>query len=87
MIDEFERLCEGFTFVDSWDDPEITPETFRIYAKNVPAKEASRNLIYSVKIIHSKTNINQRKSIDLEWWMYSHQERSPASINTCTFLD
>ena len=67
LIDGFERLCGGFMFVDLLYDPEITPETFRIYAKNFPAEEASRNLIYSVKIIHSKTNINQRKSIDLEW--------------------
>ena len=51
LIDEFERFYEGFTFADSWDYPEITPETFRIYARNVPAKEASRNFIYSVKKI------------------------------------
>ena len=38
FIDKFERLCGGFTFVDSWDDPEITPETFRIYDRNIPAK-------------------------------------------------
>ena len=38
MIDDFERLCEGFTFEDSWDDPEISPETFQIYARNVPEK-------------------------------------------------
>ena len=25
LIDEFERICEGFTFVYSWDDTEITP--------------------------------------------------------------
>ena len=61
MIDDFERLDEGFTFLDSWDDPEITPETFRIYAGNFPAKEASGNFIYSVKkftlrLIESKEN-------------------------------
>ena len=57
LIDEFERLCEGFTFVDLWDDPEIIPEMFRIYSRNVPAKEAPLNFIYSVKIIHFKINI------------------------------
>ena len=25
LIDEFERICKGFTFVYSWDDTEITP--------------------------------------------------------------
>ena len=38
LIDEFERIYKVFTFVDYWDDPEITPETFRIYARYVPAK-------------------------------------------------
>ena len=61
LIDKFKRLCEGFTFVNSWDDLEMTPKMFRIYARNVPAKEASRNFIYSVKRIHSKNNRNQRK--------------------------
>ena len=49
LIDEFERLFKFFTLVDSWDDPEINPEMFLIYAINLPAKEASCNFIYSVK--------------------------------------
>ena len=63
MIDEFERLFKGFIFVYLLDDPEITSETFQIYAVNVPAKESSHNFIYYVKIILSKINRNQRKSI------------------------
>ena len=49
LINEFENLCVGFSFVDSWNDPQITPDTFRVYARNVPAREASRNLIHSVE--------------------------------------
>ena len=70
MIDEFEHNCEGFKFVDLWDDPEITPETFWIYAINVPEKEAYHNFIYSVKILHSKVNINQRKLVDFKCFLY-----------------
>ena len=65
MIDEFERLCESFTFVYSRDYPETTPETFRIHARNVPSKESPRNLIYSIKILRYNININQSKSIYL----------------------
>ena len=39
LIENFERLCEGLAFVDSWIDPNITPEMFRIYDRNVPAKK------------------------------------------------
>ena len=74
MIDGFERLCEGFIFVDSWDDPEINSETFQLYARNFAAKEASRNFICSVKILHSKINRNQSKSVDLQRRMYSNKE-------------
>ena len=70
-----------------WDDPEITPETFRIYTRNLPAKDASLNFIYSVKRLHSRINRNQSKSIDLQQRMYSNQNWSPASRNTITFLD
>ena len=28
LIDEFERLYKGSTFLDLWNDPEIIPETF-----------------------------------------------------------
>ena len=41
LIDKFERICEVFTFVYAWNYPQMTPEKFRIYARNVPAKEAS----------------------------------------------
>ena len=73
LIYEFECLFKGFTLVYLWDDTEITPETFQIYAINVLAKEASRNFVYDVKIIHSKINKNQRKSIYLKLIMYSYQ--------------
>ena len=74
MINEFENLCLDFSFVDSWNDPQITPDTFRIYARNIPAKEESRNFIHSVEQIHSQANRRQRKYIDLQRQMYSNQE-------------
>ena len=87
MIDKFKRLCEGFTFVNSWDDLEITPETFWIYAINVAAKETSHTFIYSVDKLHSKIYRNKRILINLQQRMYYNQECSPASSNISTFLD
>ena len=63
MLDEFERLCEGFTFLDSWDGPEITSENVQIYARNVPAKEYPHYSVYSVKRLHSKIIRNQIEPI------------------------
>ena len=63
FIDEFEWIYKGFKLVDSLDDPKNTPEMFRIYARNVPSKEASSNFICSIGRIHSKNNRNKGKSI------------------------
>ena len=87
LINEFEQLCDGFTFVDSWNDNKITPETFRIYARNIPAKEASRNFVESVKRVYAASEIKLRKSHDLHRRRFSHQEWSLASQAVNTFLD
>ena len=43
-------LCsEHFTFVDDWDDSQITPVTMRLYSKKVPAREASEKLADRVR--------------------------------------
>eukprot|EP00957_Ditylum_brightwellii_P112261 8559092-Ditylum_brightwellii.AAC.1 len=82
LVDDFNNLCDGFTFVDSWDDAEITPDTFRIYARNVPAKEALYNFIQSVEQIYAQVDINKRKCINLHQHMYSHQEWTTANVKT-----
>ena len=40
-------MKENVTFVDGWDDPIITPNVQRMYAKKVPANEASEEYIDS----------------------------------------
>jgi hypothetical protein len=47
LIDEFVRLLvsENFTFIDNWNDEQITPSTYRLYGRRVPAKEAARQFI------------------------------------------
>ena len=50
LIDEFVRLVsENFTFVDNWNDEQITPSTYRLYGRRVPAKEAARQFIERVR--------------------------------------
>ena len=45
MIDKFEELCNGFTFVNLQNSPEITPDIFYIYMRNISKKEVSCSLI------------------------------------------
>ena len=84
---EFERLCEKFTFADSWDDPSITPGTFRIYAKNIPAKTASKDFVRSVKNHIQMENYRERKAIDLQRYRFSNESWKDASAATVTTLD
>ena len=53
-----------------------------MYSIDLPAKEVSRNFIYSIERI----NINQRKAIELQRNMYSNQEWSTATSKTSNFL-
>ena len=87
FIEEFERLCDGFTFVDSWDSEKITPDTFRAYARNVPSKIASRDFISSVQRTYQEDQLTFKYSIDLERRRYSHQDWVDASDLTRSFLD
>lgn len=85
LIEEFKELCDGFTFVDSWADEKITPETFRIYARQIPAKQASKDFIESVK--QHYPDCLERKAIDSEKRRYSNQEWRSASPTTITALE
>eukprot|EP00957_Ditylum_brightwellii_P089253 6796714-Ditylum_brightwellii.AAC.1 len=43
LIEEFLTLVsENCAFVENWNDEAITPSTYRLYGKRVPAKEAAR---------------------------------------------
>ena len=50
VLEEFEFLIsEFYTFVESWNDPIITPDVFRAYGKKLPANAACLNYIEQVK--------------------------------------
>jgi hypothetical protein len=54
IIEEFEWLLSNkFTHVDSWNDPLITPDVYRIFSKKLPAKESVE------KYISGETSVEQ----------------------------
>ena len=50
VLEELEFLIsEYYTFVETWNDPIITPDVFRAYGKKLPANAACMNYIEQVK--------------------------------------
>lgn len=87
LEEEFRQLARGFTFVDDWNDRRITPTTFRVYAKQVPAKEAAKNFLASVRSSIPSRERRYRKSLDYEKRRQSRQDWVMASDSTSTMLE
>ena len=88
LVNEFVTLCSNnITFVDSWEDPCILPSTMRLYSKKIPAREASRQFVASVRRSVNNNEYIERKSEDVEKSMYLHQDWVTASETTSTILE
>ena len=75
LIERFCNICSRiFTFVNDWNDEHITPNTFRIFSKRHPAKEALDN--FQTRMFNKYTNnlssLRQRKSIDTQKSRFGH---------------
>ena len=76
LIMIFRTLCSDiFTFVDNWNDPTIKPNTFRLYSKKLPTREALQDYQNRIRRIYSKnpSNIRTRRSIDVQKSRYSYE--------------
>ena len=88
LIDEFITLCSNhFTFLDSWDHEAISPTTFRLYSRRVPAKEASKQFIDRVRRLITSNDLREKEAEDVAKGRYSHQEWSRANDVTSATLD
>ena len=87
LISEFEHSCNGFTFVQSLNSPLITPDAFRMHARNIPAKEAHRNFIASMKRAFSSSQLRLRSSVDLQQRRVCHDtwEDAVTTIRSCLY--
>jgi predicted GIY-YIG superfamily endonuclease len=80
LIDEFiQLLSDNFTFVDDWTSELITPSTYRLYSKKIPAKEAAQQFIDRVRRQVDGHLLKARKSDDVEKSRFSHREWRPAT--------
>ena len=76
LILKFRSLCSDiFTFVDNWNYPAIVPNTFRLYSKKLPTREALQDYQHRIRRIHSNnhSNMRTRRSIDVMKSRYSHE--------------
>ena len=88
VIDEFKELiCQHCTFVDTWNSEEITPDTYRLFGKKFPAKEASRRFVENIKMRDDVGTVLEKTSDDVENPRFSHAEWRTASETTSVALD
>ena len=88
LIQEFKTLLSTTcTFVDRWNDPVISPTTYRLYGKKQPAREASRRYIEQVRAQLSPVDIRERVAEDIQNPQQSHQEWQVANELTTQSLD
>jgi hypothetical protein len=67
VVEEFLSLViNNFTFVQDWSSPLITPDTFRLYSKKVPAKEAARQFVERVERHVVPSELVSREAHDVE---------------------
>lgn len=88
LVDEFIGLVsENFTFVEDWSSELITPSTYRLYGKKVPAKEAAKQFVERVRRSIDGINLREKSSEDVEKSRFSHREWCTASIHTSNQLE
>lgn len=88
LVDEFLELCsENLSFVDDWTDVLITPDTYRLYSKKVPAKEAARDFVDRIRRSIAPANLCESHANDVEKSRYSHLEWGSASESTSIRLE
>ena len=80
LVDEFITLCsDSFTFVDTWTDNAILPSTMRLYSKKIPGREASCQIVESVRRHVDASDHIEKTAEDIKKSMYSQQDWTTAS--------
>ena len=90
LVQHFRDICSNiFTFVDNWDDEKITNETYRVFSKKFPGREALQifqNRLCRKYNSNPSGNLRKRVSIDLQKSKIGHDWRTAGS-DTSKILD
>ena len=88
LLVEFRNLIsETCTFVDNWNSLEITPSTYRLYGKRLPANDATKQFVDNVRLSIPADQLLEKQSNDVEKNRYSHCDWEPASTSMREKLD
>ena len=88
LIPEFkELLLNTCTFVDNWDSDAISPNTYRLYGKKLPARQECAKYVEQVKHQLHTHQYQEIMSEDIQNPQLSHQEWSTATELTRNSLD
>ena len=86
VLQEFRQLLgDHCTFVDSWDDPCITTNVFRLFGKHAAALAAETAFLHKVQVEHGAACIACHAE-DLQSAIESHGQWQPASPQTSRML-
>ena len=75
LLHRFRNICSDiFTFVDNWDSEKITPHTFRVFSKKLPAKRAVEDFQNRMITRYENENkpLKMRPSVDIQKSRFSH---------------
>ena len=89
LLVRFSKNCsKTFTFVDIWDDDNVTSQTFRVFSKKVPAKTALKDFQSKLqnKYRENSSTISQRKVEDSQKSRYCH-DRLPTEKEISEMLN
>ena len=88
LLEEFKSLLRNVpTYVPNWSSPEITPDTYWLYGRKIPANDTTRNLIENIRSNITSDQLREKASVDKERIRFSHSEWIIASAETSRKLD
>ena len=73
--------------MDSWESDKILPSTMRLFSKKIPAREASRQFVASVKRQFASDEYIERYAEDLEKPVNSRADWIQATTNTSSQME
>ena len=88
LIDEFETLVSDvFSFAPTWQDPLITTQTYRLYARKTPARQAESAFIEQVKSTINAADRVESIALDEQRQINSRADFARASEEITIALD
>ena len=62
ILDKLQQLLNDVpTYVETWEDPLVTPDTYRLYGRKSPANKATTSFVDSMKLKYTQEELKEKK--------------------------